>query len=273
MRRYQVGIGVLSAAATFGLGAPSMAGVVPLTWDPSQAAPGLVAGPAAFTADNIEVLNYLRATHVNDLSSLRQTFTIDQIQPITGFSLGGSPVAAPGLNSAYGLYFQLAPVGFYPINSSGTPIGPPTYTQLNMALVADVNHDNGNVLVNASGIGFSNPAGAANDVILATGSLITASVMLGADGVRRAHYLTTFLPDPGQAAFFVAPGFTVSWEEFLQTPAASFSSVPIDALTTINIVNGDLGSHGSAQLIPEPAALGTFAAGLLGLALLRRRCS
>ena len=79
--------------------------------------------------------------------------------------------------------------------------------------------------------------------------------------------------DPGQAAFFVAPGATVSWEEFLLTPAASFSSVPIDPLTTINIVNGDLGSHGNAQLIPEPAGLGMFSAGLLGLALLRRRAT
>ena len=272
MCKYLVGAVVLSAAS-FCLCAPSKAGVVPFTWDPSQAAPGLVAGPAAFTADNMEVLNYLRATHVNDLATLRQTFTIDQIQPITGFSLGGSPVAAPGLNSAYGLYFQTAPAGYYPINSSGTPVGPPTYTQLNMSLMADGNHDNGSVVVNASTIGFSNPAGVANDVILATGTLITASVMLGADGVRRARYLTTFLPDPGQAAFFVAPGATVSWEEFLLTPAASFSSVPIDPLTTINIVNGDLGSHGNAQLIPEPAGLGMFSAGLLGLALLRRRAT
>ena len=52
----------------------------------AQAVPSLTAGPAAFTADNMQVKNYIRTTNTNDLTTLTQTFTGEQFQSITGFT-------------------------------------------------------------------------------------------------------------------------------------------------------------------------------------------
>lgn len=256
--------GALSAAR------PSMANVVAFTWDPSQAVPSLTGGPAAFTADSIQVKNYIRTTNTNDLTALTQTFTGEQFQSITGFTLGGSPVTVPGLNSAFGLYFHITPAGTFPINSSGVTVGPPDYTMLDVQLVADVGNDDGALSSSQAGIGFSNPGGTANDVTLATGHLITASLSRDTQG-RHAHYLTTFTPSATEAGFFVGPDVPLSWEEFLTTPDAAFKAIPLDALTVLNIADGDLGSQGFAQLVPEPASLMLLASGLAAFALVRRR--
>ena len=243
--------------------------------DSSLATPSLGGGP--FTADAILVKNYIRTTNVNDPITQTQTFSGDQFQSVTGFTLGGSAVTVPGLNSAFGLYFHISPAGSFPINGSGMIIGPAHYTALDLEFVADVGDDDGTLSSNSAGIGFSNPANTANDVTLATGHLLAASLSVDAQGTRLAHYLTTFTPSAGEADFFVAPDVPVSWEEFLNSPAAAFTVTPVNALTVINSVSGDgdLGSHGFAQLVPvpEPAPFGILAASLFGLGFVRHRRS
>jgi hypothetical protein len=247
--------------------------VVAFTWDPSLAIPALVGGPAAFTADSILVKNYIRSTNVNNLTTLTQSASTQQFQSVTGFTLGGAPVAVPGLNSAFGLYFQITSAGTFPINGSGVTIGPPQYSLLDVALVADVGNDNGTLSTSAAAIGFSNPAGMANDVTLTSGNLVTASLSRDAQGDRHAHYLTTFTPSAGEAGFFVSAGGSLDWEEFLTTPAAAFTLVQVDALTFLNLADGDKGSQGFAQLVPEPASFGILAAGLFWLGFVSRRRS
>ena len=115
------------------------------------------------------------------------------IQTIDGFTLGGAPVSAPGLNSSYGLYLELF--------GSGQPIaGAFTFSFLNVALKADVGYDDGTPSSTLAGLAFSNPAGTANDVTLATGTLISASLVFHPDtGVRNAHFTDTFVSSPGES--------------------------------------------------------------------------
>lgn len=244
---------------------------VTFIWDPAGASPALIAGPAAFSADAISVTNYIRTTNVNDLATLRQTFSGSQIQTINGFTLGGAPVTAPGLNSSYGLYFRINPAGSFPINAAGAVVGPPVYSLLDMQLVADVGYDDGGVVNNLAGIGFSNAAGVGNDVVLATGSLLSASLGVSPTGTRNAHYVTTFRPVASEFAFFVQPGFNVNWEEFLNSPASTFQVFRLDPLTVLNVVGADGGSTGTAQLVPEPGALVLMCSALVGLVVARRR--
>ena len=71
-----------------------------------------------------------------------------------------------------------------------------------MQLVADVGYDDGSVVNNSAGIGFSNAAGVTNDVVLATGSLVSASLAVSPTGTRNAHYVTTLQPVASEAGFF-----------------------------------------------------------------------
>ena len=155
---------------------------------PVQGDAALAAGPAAFSADAISVTNYIRTPTSTTSRLCGKPSRASQIQTINGFTLGGVSVTAPGLNSSYGLYFRINPAGSFPINASGTVVGPAVYSLLDMQLVADVGYDDGSVVNNSAGIGFSSAAGVTNDVVLATGSLVSASLAVSPTGTRNAHY-------------------------------------------------------------------------------------
>lgn len=260
----------LALAAAAIPGAAAFAGPVTFTWDPSKATPALTAGPAAFSADAMSLTNNLRITSVNNLTALRQNFSGTHVQTINGFTLGGAAVAAPGLNSSYGLYFRINLAGSFPINASGAVIGPSVTSLLDVQLAADVGHDDGGVVNNAAGIGFSNAAGVANDAVLATGSLLSASLAVSPTGTRNAHYVTTLRPVASEVGFFVGPGFAVDLEELLNSPLSTFQVTQLDPLTTLQVVGADGGSTGTAQLVPEPASIALLTIGLLALAHVRR---
>ena len=273
MRNHQmfVRLGLALAAAA---GVPSGANAVVFTWSPSAALPALTAGPAAFSADGISVTNFIRTTNVNNLATLKQTFSGTQIEAVKGFTLDGASVSTPGLNSTYGLYFKISPVGTFPINGSGMTVGPATYSSLDIQLVADVGHDDGSVVNNAAGIGFSNVAGTSNDVVLATGSLVSASLGLNPiTGARSAKYETTFQPVASEAAFFAGPTFPVSLDIALTTPASAFQVISVDALTVLNVVGANGTAGGTAQFVPEPASVALLGVGALGLLFRERRRS
>jgi hypothetical protein len=271
MRFSFAGLTVLSVVLGADLVFDSPANAETFTWDPSSAVPSLTAGPAAFMSDNIAVTNYLHSVNTNDLVTLHQTFVEDFIQPVTGFTLLGSPVIVPGLNTSYGLYFSISAAGQFPINGSGVPVGPATFSSLNMSLIADVNHDDGSVSSTQAGVSFSNPAGVLNDVTLATGTLVSAVLSRDAAGVRHAHFIDTFVPSASQAGFFVGPNTPLGWEEFLTTLSEAFQLIQVDPLTSIQLANGDLGSTGQVGLIPEPATLSLLGMGLVAIVAGRRR--
>jgi hypothetical protein len=261
-----VTVAALGLVAILGSVAPGQASNVAFTWDPALASPPLAGAGSAFTADGISLTNYLYSVNTNttNVGAGAQNFVEQFIQPITGFTLHGSPVSAPGLNSSYGLYFVLNASGHFPING-GVIAGPASFDSLNMTLMADVSHDDGSVSSTRTGVSFSNAAGVANDVVLATGSLQSAALSRDAQGVRHAHFIDTFVPNGTELAFFVNPAFSLGWEEALATLPAAFQMAPVDQLTSVQMVNGDLGSTGHANLVPEPSSAWLLLAGCAGL--------
>jgi len=226
------------------------------TWDPAGANPSL--GGTSFAADSMTLANYLfGVVQTNGLTPEHL------IQPITSFQRNGSPVAVAGLGNTFGLYFDISAVF--------STVGGPHFDSLDVRLMADRNADNGTVSSTLTGVSFSNAAGVANDFQLAHGSLVAATVALDpATGIRHAHFLDTFAPEPNQTGFFVAPGAGVPLllQIDLTTPPDTFQAIPQSDGTTIQLVNN---GAGTAVLVPEPGSLGLLVGGITLLALARCR--
>jgi hypothetical protein len=245
---------------------PAAASVIPFTFVPNAASPSLAGPGTAFTANGMTVSNDLYAVVQPDFS-----FTAHQYLPVTGFTLNGATVAAPGFGSSYGLYFEI-------IGTGSQPPGSFTYHTLDIALKADPGNLDGTPVATATGIAFTNagPTGAADDVVLATGALSSAALAFNpATGVRNAHYVETFTPVPGQAGFFAAPPLdgSVLLDIQLTTSPDVFTSAPGANGTMVNYVNGGFGTVQLVpeQLVPEPASLLLLCSALGGLAIARRR--
>jgi hypothetical protein len=236
------------------------------SFNPSLANPNL--GGGAFVADDMTLANYFHSTVQGNGSFAEQFY-----QPISGVTLGGVPVVAPGLNSLYGLYLS--------ISATGTiTAGVTSFTAVNISLMADVHHNDGtpSATLGTPGspgtIAFSNPAGVTDDFVLGSGSLITASMSRdAATNTRFANFLDTHAPAAGESAFYVSPTtFThLQLQEFLTTPGSAFAATAPDP-TTGQFEIAVNGGFGDAQLrVPEPASWLLLSCGIVGFAGLRRR--
>jgi len=251
-----------------GFGA-SAADIATFTWNPSGASPALP-GPA-FTADSIQTTDYLfnylgEDTYIMQINGIPPlTLGPGQTTAIPPFTLGGTAVPVTGLNTSYGLYIEgrtaVSPAQVY---------GPGTFS-----LMLDPTDNDGtpsttwNSATQTGGISWSNPAGAADDITLATGTLLTGSFGTQANGNLGINIAETFVPEAAQAGFFLSPDDDDLFldQTFFNTATSRVTGTD-DSGNAYILVNG---GYGIVNLqVPEPPSMTLYGAGLLGLLGLRR---
>ena len=179
------------------------------------------------------------STYLHSVVQPNNSFALQWVLPVTGFENNGQPVTPPGFDKEYGLYLTIDASGIL-----GTNGAPNLYTSVNVTVCADPQNDAGTPSSTvANGATFSN--GSTNDIVLATGSLVSASMKFDpTTGTRTATYVETMTPTLDGTLLLggsIPPGSHLT-EQFT-APADTFQALPQPDGTTVDLVNG-----GSAQI-------------------------
>jgi hypothetical protein len=189
--------------------------------------------------DTIDTSTFLRSA-VQANSSFVEHF----LMPVTGFANNGQPVIPKGFDSAYGLFLTIdATGGVNPATGVAN-----SFSSLNVTLWADPKNNDGiPSATETGGATFSN--GMTNDIVLATGTLVSASLSLDLTTMTRhadfVESLTPTLEGTVLSGGSIHPGSLL--EEKLTTPPSAFQAIPQPDGSTIDLVTG-----GTAQVTLDP---------------------
>jgi len=258
-----------AAVLTIGLACPGVVGAVPVF----QITPSALGGPAApVNADFISGLSSellrLNSPAAGQLSTgAGETGWVQ----FTTFSLLGNPAfgAVTGLGVDYGLYLTFTVVSTLQSGTLALPGSTYTVDSLNFQVFADLDLDN--VFTQASAAGAGTPAlvvdgGAADDVLLATGSLLSGVASINAQGGAGINTLQTFLLTATGSTFFTSPVpfYSMAFDEFNNT-AQGVSLIGNNL--AINQATGGI----DFVAVPEPGSLALLGAALVAFGFGRRR--
>jgi hypothetical protein len=190
--------------------------------------------------DTLEANNYLRAVISPNL-----TGSLHFLMPVTGFENNGQPVTPAGFDKHYGLFLTIDGTNITNPDATATAN---TFLSLNFTLWADPGNNDGTPSVSeTSDPAFSN--GLTNDIVLATGSMVSASMSLDPNTMlRTADFVDRITPTLEGTVLLdgsIKPGDLL--EVKAHTPLDTFQSHPQSDGSLINTVDG-----GTATIALDP---------------------
>lgn len=213
-------------------------------------------------------------TQVPDITASTTDFLVNQgnaalvgsdnfILKIDGFSENGVPITIPGLNSSFGLYLE----GTVAVQGNPSVYGPGT-----IELVLDPTNNDGtpsatwDPATQTASVGFSNPEGTADDIVLATGSVVSGSFGTQSNGQPGLQLVETFQLNPAIFGPFLSHlSSSVDIEETLFNTATSRQTGSTASGGTYVLVND---GYGVVDFTAGSDPGGTGGSGGNGLALL-----
>jgi hypothetical protein len=224
----------------------------------------LLTPPAAFTSSpqpdgttitvvnggtaKIDVPSFDSVQYQNNLFSTIQadgTYLAHRIDPVTGMTLNGALVTPPGFGTAYGLYFDIADTGV----STPTSL---TFASSSFKLMYDPGNQDGAVTSTVNGISFADtgPNGAADDIVLGTGTMVSGVPSLNpATGIRTTHFVENFVPTAGLAALSPFVSSPAVFDLVNSGAASLLVNNPGPNGTVLQTINGGTGVAKSAPAI------------------------
>jgi hypothetical protein len=266
LRKYFAAL--FAALLLTGASLANAAAPIDVRWNPS-ATP--ISNQGAFTFDNVLINTYAAI----DITGGGTTFSEQGFAGLTVFSDNGQPTSIPTAGfpggTAYTLYLSFTATG---TQTAGIP-STGSFTSVNYQLLGAP----GVTTFAANAVGIFSPTGAA-PITLATGSILApGSVSLtGAPGalLPAAQVLTTFVPNPAFAGFFVNPSATqiLDMSAAFTNTGSVITQFPLAGTDFRLSLNGGGGNATFApHAIPEPDTYGMLLAGLglIGFIARRRR--
>ena len=212
----------------------------------------VIGGTAKIDAPSFDAVQF-----TNNVYSVVQpdgTFLANRIDPITGFSIDGSPVVPDGFGSTYGVYFDFTDTG----------VATPTthsITSSTFKLMYDPGDQDGAVTLTVNGIGFANtgPHGAADDIVLGTGTMVsTGSSFDPTTGILTTRFVDNYIPVPGENDLSPLVGVPAVFDFVGTTLPGLLVNTPGPNGTLIQTINGANGSTGAAKSVPDIGASDTL---------------
>jgi len=290
---------IAAAAAGAMLVGPGVttASAISFTWDPSQTIPSGLSGSGAFTASQFNVADFANISLPSQPVNLGDT--VFGITEHALLSISNFNALTPGLNNylgggganGYELYLDVTSTSHLTLGFVGPDlalIG--AFYTLSYTLYGD---KGGNCTFGFNGANDPTATcGADLQIPLATGTLATGVNQVQIDlvsGLPAAGVNVTFVPtatNPGAGGFFVAPATYLNLD--LSTaftnvtgstttipnpclPAPAACTYLIGAKDAGGLVTPGGGNAAFVSALPEPATLGMFGFGLLGLGFFRNK--
>jgi hypothetical protein len=286
MSKYAALGGIVALVISTAVCGGAIAAPITFTWQPSGATPSLNGG-AIVNANNFNAADFSSLSANTAGGAFAQTGALN----VVSFLNNGSPVASPGLNSTYNIYFVYnasGTLGSFPIANGTSTLG--TLTSLTYELVGTTSGapplsfsvSNGSVTITDPGA----------DTILGYGALVPGTGFVGlvktANGYSPSeNFHLTFneclsaggVCTANESGFFVAPsaGLNLLFGNFSATDTqTTVSNVGNSSFVNVSGGGGNFVFDSSGvSSVPEPKtyALILTGFGLLGLLGRRRRQS